>query len=271
MRVGMIVVLAAATLATTDDTSRVVGSALRFAARLAGIDASSSPQRHRHDPVALVSAPCDGHEPTTHHAAAPAHTTVHPVAHVRRRAAINDSLLGALRAGGLVIVFRHSLTDHSQPDARQMSLTDRATQRNLTPAGVEQAKHIGELIRLLRVPVDEVYASPLFRTMDTATNAFGRAAPSDALWRNGTVVDRTRLLTEPPPAGTNRVLVTHNFVLVAMFPGMRPGDLREGDAMVVRPLGDGKYDVVGQIRADDWSRLGNVSGTEGLELASAAG
>jgi phosphohistidine phosphatase SixA len=261
MRVGMIAVLAAAALATTDDTSKVVGSVLRFAARAAGIGAPipAPSLHHPHVRVALTPSKCGGRIQTRDQPAVP-HPTVHRVTHVSRRLSVNDSIIDALRSGGLVIVFRHSITDHSQPDSRQISLTDRATQRNLTPAGVEQAKRVGEMIRLLRVPVDEVFASPLFRTMDTATNAFGQAEPSGALWRTGTAADRLRLLADPPRAGTNRVLVTHNFVLVAVFPGMRPGDLREGDAMVVRPLGNGKFDVVGQVRADDWARLAEPPG-----------
>ena len=263
MKLGMIAVLAAAAFATNDDTPRLVGTALRFAARSAGIGTTSLPaMAGRRSPTQVTSARSDcayryGRRPTTH-------VTAQHVAYIRRDHAAGDSILDALRAGGLVIVFRHSTTDHSQPDAREISRTDRATQRNLTPAGVEQAKRIGESIRALGVPVDEVHASPLFRTMDTAMNAFGHVEPSEALWRTGTAAERARLLSEPPRAGTNRVLVTHNFVLIATFQGMRPGDMSEGDAIVVRPLGDGKYEVVRRITVDDWARLASGSESDGI-------
>lgn len=169
----------------------------------------------------------------------------------------NDSLLRALREGGLVIVLRHAITDRSRPDATPLSRTDRATQRNLSDAGIEQAKQLGQAVRALRVSVDTVYASPLFRTMDTALQAFGRAEPSEVLWRDGTAEARLRLLSDPPAAGTNRVLVTHNFVLVAMFSGLRPSDVREGDMVIVRPLGGGRFDVLGRFAFEEWRRVGN--------------
>src|SRR5687767_1576366 len=193
MKLGMIAVLAAATFATNDDTTRVAGATLRFVARAAGFGAQRAPvvavDRPRSH-TTVSRSDCASRDEPRH----VMNVTAHHVAYIRPDRTANDSIVDALRAGGLVIVFRHSLTDHSQPDAREISRTDRATQRNLTPAGVEQAKRIGESIRMLGVPVDDIYASPLFRTMDTAINAFGRADPSEALWRTGTPAERARLL-----------------------------------------------------------------------------
>lgn len=261
MKLGMIAVLAAAAFTANDDTTRIISAAVRFTARAVGFGTTGTAviaARRSHTAKSFADSDC-----ASHAAPQPArHVRAHHVTFIRPDRTANDSILDALRAGGLVIVFRHSTTDHSQPDAREISRTDRATQRNLTPAGVEQAKRIGESIRALRVPVDEVHASPLFRTMDTAINAFGRAEPSDALWRTGTAAERVRLLSEPPRAGTNRVLVTHNVVLIAAFQGMRPGDVSEGDAIVVRPLGGGKYEVLRRITADEWGRLAASSESE---------
>src|SRR5688500_1644013 len=53
-------------------------------------------------------------------------------------------LLGALRAGGLILYFRHADTDHSQKDARMGSVEDCASQRNLTDRGRDHARAIGE-------------------------------------------------------------------------------------------------------------------------------
>lgn len=178
------------------------------------------------------------------------------------RPAANDSLLRLLREGGLVMVLRHSITDHSRPDAKTISRTDRATQRNLSEAGIEQARRLGDAIRALQVPVDTVYSSPLFRTMDTARNAFGRAEPSEALWREGTAADRKRLVSEPPRAGRNRVLVTHNFVLISTFPDLGHDAVREGDAIIVRPLGAGRFDMLGRFPFDAWRRLADTEGAK---------
>src|SRR5690242_2716055 len=94
-------------------------------------------------------------------------------------------LLAALRAGGHIIYFRHADTDHSQTDQRGMRLEDCTTQRNLTDRGREHARELGEAIRALEIPIGAVLASPLCRTMETATLAFGTARPSPAVREAG--------------------------------------------------------------------------------------
>src|SRR5262249_5111854 len=81
-------------------------------------------------------------------------------------------LLAALRGGGFVIYFRHADTDHTQNDSRMTSMADCANQRNLTDAGRENSRQIGDAIRALGVPVGAVLASPMCRTVETAVLAF---------------------------------------------------------------------------------------------------
>ena len=250
MRSLIIPFVAIAAVATADDAIRVAGTAWNIAAR--AVHYASRIERPSVGEAHGEGVRCRGH---ARGAAATAVPRILPAAVTADLPPVRDSLLHALREGGLVIVFRHATTDHSNGDDRDLSLTDRSTQRNLTAAGVEQAKQIGEALRALAVPVDSIYSSPLFRTMDTAINAFGRAEASEALWRNGTREQRVQLLSEPPRPGANRVLVTHNFVLMSLFDGMRPSDIREGDAVVVRPRGEGKYDVIGRLTPDELRRL----------------
>ena len=161
-------------------------------------------------------------------------------------------LVDELRAGGYVVVFRHAHTDRSKMDDHGMSLADRATQRNLSDQGAAQAKEIGRRIAARGIPVGEVLASPMFRTRETAEHAFGRADTTELLRQRGSAPEARELLTTPPAPGTNRVLVTHNAYIGRYLKAINNGQIGEGDAVVVRPLGDGRYDVVGRLNGTEW-------------------
>ena len=137
-----------------------------------------------------------------------------------------EILIAAIADGGKVIYLRHATTDPNQPDSGKIG--DRAGQRNLTEAGRQLARQLGPAFSSLRIPVDEIFASPVFRAQDTAELAFGAdrvkvtmdliADDYAAKTMNPTggsvlqnMLDATRrlLITEPPVPGTNRVLVGH--------------------------------------------------------------
>lgn len=84
------------------------------------------------------------------------------------------ALLAALRAGGVVVVLRHGVTDRSQADTGR--LDDRAGQRNLSEAGRAQSRRIGQSFTALGLRLGEVLTSPVFRARDTADLAFGARA-----------------------------------------------------------------------------------------------
>jgi len=162
-----------------------------------------------------------------------------------------DSIVSLLRGGGLVMVFRHAHTDRSKMDEQNFSMTDRATQRNLSEQGVQQATHIGERVRALHVPIGQVYASPMFRTVESATYAFGRADTTELLRARGSSEEARALLTQAVPGGENRVLVTHNAYFHRHLETTLGGaTIAEGDAVIVRPLGS-QFEVLGRIRVDD--------------------
>jgi len=100
-------------------------------------------------------------------------------------------LLTALRGGGLILYFRHADTDFKQTDARPVNLADCSRQRNLTDRGREHARSIGAAIPALAIPIGQVLASPMCRTVDTAELAFGAAERSMAVREAG-----------PTPAGS---------------------------------------------------------------------
>ena len=176
-------------------------------------------------------------------------------------AAAGPDLTRSLRAGGLVVVFRHAATDFSKPDQDPVVVADCATQRNLSTQGRADARAIGRGVRRLGLPIRKVLSSAFCRTLETARLAFGRAtvhpallntiaAEHDAAWRKQIRAAR-RLLGTQPATGTLTVLVTHN-VVVQETTGQT---LEEGEAIVFRPLGDSRFRVVGRVMPREWGTL----------------
>jgi phosphohistidine phosphatase SixA len=162
-----------------------------------------------------------------------------------------------LRQGGYVIVFRHSITDWGQRDADVTNFEDRTTQRNLSAEGEAAAKSIGQSIGALGLPIGRVMASPMWRCRDTAQLAFGRYETSIDLFQRGSQSRAVRLdlLSTPPEKGKDLVLVTHQDVIIPIVAGLARDQLKEAEALVVKPLGNKKFEVVAQVGPEDWARL----------------
>jgi len=163
------------------------------------------------------------------------------------------ALAQALRDGGLVIYFRHTATDFSRNDSASRGFDDCDNQRPLTEQGRADARRIGAQVRALQLPVDEVLASPMCRTMDHARQTFARATATPAL-RDAVAGDYPGLkllLAQPTGAGRNRWLFGHGtpFRTVA-----GPPHLSEGEAVVMRPLGD-SWHVLARIGVHEWAAL----------------
>lgn len=163
----------------------------------------------------------------------------------------DDALWAQLRAGGLVVFIRHAETDPGAGDPPGFRLEDCATQRNLSAAGREQARRLGEAFRRERVPVAQVLASEWCRCRDTATLAFGRHEPWPALnnlfGRAQNEPAQKRALLERAGAyrGTgNLVLVTHGSTVVPVA-GVSPA---QGEIVVMKPAGAGRLEPVGRLR-----------------------
>ena len=169
-------------------------------------------------------------------------------------------LLSALRAGGLVIYFRHASTDFGQNDEQMSGYEDCAKQRNLTERGRDEARQIGASIEQLKLPIGDVLASPFCRTLETARLIFGRAVASTAV-RGGPARPETAdryaelraLLSTPWAQATDRVIVSHGNPFNAV---VGPPYLAEGEAAVIRPLGKEGFVVVARIPKDGWDSLG---------------
>jgi phosphohistidine phosphatase SixA len=161
--------------------------------------------------------------------------------------------MSLLKHGGYTIMWRHAQTDRSVSDIPGQN-TERYQQRNLNDAGVALAKSVGMIFKARAVPVGEVIASPMYRTMETAQYAFGHATKEPLLYTlDASPAERAVVLVQPA-AGTNRVIVTHHFIIERNAPGIKPGDVGEGEAAIVKS--DGKsLKTIAVIKLADWAHL----------------
>jgi hypothetical protein len=164
------------------------------------------------------------------------------------------ALVRALRSGGLVVYFRHTATDFSKHDRDMRGFDDCANQRPLNEQGRADARAIGQRIAALGLPVGTVMASPMCRTMEHARLMLGQATPTAAmreLTAPGEYLGLKRLLGERVAAGTNRWMVGHGTPFRSVA---GPPHLSEGEAIVLRPAGDG-WTVLARLSVNDWATL----------------
>lgn len=178
----------------------------------------------------------------------------------------DPALIEALQRGGYNLYFRHEATDWSQHDSVNQEndwlSCDGSKIRQLSVAGRERAKRTGEFIRGLNIPVSEVLASPYCRTMDTAgllglgavqaTNEVINLRVAEYFDGRPAVIQTAReLLARRPTPGTNRVIVAHGNVAREATP-VYPG---EGEMVIFRPDGKGRFTFVGRIAPGQWLQL----------------
>ena len=166
--------------------------------------------------------------------------------------------LARLRAGGMVLFFRHADTI-GEPCDRSYRLGDRGGQRNISPRGREQSRRIGERLGALGIPVETpVLAGPVYRARDTAELAFGaaRVVVTDSLLADDyagsrldwVLAEHRRLFAAPVARGTNRVLVGHRTPAIMISDGAVSNRIfPEGSALVVEPRGAAGYAILAVI------------------------
>lgn len=176
------------------------------------------------------------------------------------------ALVGQLQKGGFVLYMRHGTTDNSRADrAPKVDLSDCSTQRVLNEEGRKVAVAVGQALRRAKIPVLEVFHSPLCRTRETSELAFPTLR--EALKQDNNlmytanltseekkpILQATRaLLSAPVPPGSNRVIVAHapNMAdLIGYF--VKP----EGTVVVIRPGGASGFEYVASIPPTLWPQL----------------
>lgn len=171
------------------------------------------------------------------------------------------TLWQAMRKPGHVVLIRHS-TAPGTGDPSQFKIDDCATQRNLSEAGREEARRIGERFRHNGIRRAEVHSSRWCRCIDTA-RLLG-LGPVEALplldsffARPERGQDQTRrlLLWLQQHAKTETlVLVTHQ-VNITTLTGLYPAP---GDIVVVAVSSSGSIRVAGTI-AQQQTRLNDTA------------
>jgi phosphohistidine phosphatase SixA len=171
-----------------------------------------------------------------------------------------EMLVAAMQDGGKVIYLRHAATNPKEVDTGRLG--DRAGQRNLSPAGIAQARALGNAFRSLQIPMGEILASPVFRARDTGELAFGAnrirvtadlVADDYAGPNVRAMLDATRrLLRTATPPGDNRILIGHRTPLeMVLQRGFPDTVLPEGAIAVFEPNSDGTEPrLLGTITAE---------------------
>ena len=185
-----------------------------------------------------------------------------------------EKLMEALKSGGYTVMLRHARTDRSFNEQRDPVPMARKDQRNLNDEGIKDAALMGVVFRKYGIQFAEIISSPMYRTVETAEYSVGKPTSTTMLLRViPATPEQAALIKQAPKKGTNRLIVTHHFVIETHVPGIKPGDVAESEAAVVRHTADGKVQLVGRITLGDWQYLANPEGAraEGAPKADGAG
>ncbi len=175
----------------------------------------------------------------------------HPV-----QASVSVKTRDALLAGELVIYFRHAATTWMGIDRIEWP---REKQRLLSEQGIAQSKLVGEQIGRIGAPIGDVIASPFARCRDMAEIAFGRVEErsellgllSDAQGRPARVAFLLDQVSTPTNNDGNRIIVSHR----SNIQDVAGSSLAEGEAVLIKPLGSGQFEVLETLMPEDWADI----------------
>ena len=172
----------------------------------------------------------------------------------------------ALAKGGYLLYTRHGQTNHDEVEleaknreAGRFSIEDCATQRNLSPAGREEARVAGAAYRRARIPVARHLSSRYCRALQTARMYADNVELSEPLTSEGAITKSPEriaavraLLATRPPQGQNLMLFAHQGIFYAAT-GLTT---QEGWTVVLEP-GNFKR-IVARIAPGDWDAIGRA-------------
>lgn len=163
----------------------------------------------------------------------------------------DDAVWRLLQSGGQVIVLRHATTVPGVGDPANFKLGDCSTQRNLSEAGREESRRLGQAFRQRGISVGAVLSSAWCRCVDTAQLAFGKAEiwpGANSFFDNAAERgDRTAALRQRVTqhrSSENLVIVTHQVNITALtgvYPAM-------GEMVVLSPDAAGGFSIAGRIK-----------------------
>jgi hypothetical protein len=170
------------------------------------------------------------------------------------------TLVAELQRGGFVVFLRHTRTlpEHAH-EARMraagaLDVAKCETQRNLSEAGVLEAKRQAELVRELGIPVGKVYASRYCRAYQHAaqfTPDYEFSEPVTPVRDPEKAAALRTMLNSPPAPGTNTFIFAHGGILWQAT----DYDSVESETFVFRPTPGGRAELVAAIRMEEWVDL----------------
>jgi 8-oxo-(d)GTP phosphatase len=166
-------------------------------------------------------------------------------------AAADDALLARLHEPGTVLLLRHALAPGTG-DPSGFLLDDCSTQRNLSDAGREQARTLGDRLRDAGITEARVYSSRWCRCLETARLlALGPVEPLPALdsffqqrSEGPARTEAVRAFLQELPPGWPVVLVTHQVNVSALTGEFTPS----GGGVVAEVQSDGTLSILGVLR-----------------------
>jgi phosphohistidine phosphatase SixA len=165
----------------------------------------------------------------------------------------------ALQRGGCVLVMRHASAPVARPEIRAAEADNTSRERQLDDSGKAWVRAMGLAIKQLHIRINEVFSSPTYRARETVRLA-GFFQPQiitqlDDLTAGNADSAWVRAKTaQPPPPGTNVLIVTHMPNILDSLDGTL-STIAPGEALVFRPEGTGVVEVLGRIQIEQWSRL----------------
>lgn len=161
-------------------------------------------------------------------------TSVVGLAHAQSTTEVSSAaLLSAWRREGGVLLIRHAATEAGLGDPPGFVIGQCHTQRNLSDAGTQASRALGQRLQADRFKPDAVRSSQWCRCQDTARLAFGQfedwAALNSTFAGQGNPATQQQALRErlaAMPAGRTEVWVTHQVIMTGLtgaYPGLGEG------------------------------------------------
>ncbi len=185
-------------------------------------------------------------------------STIHNITHVSLE---TIQLAESLQKGGYTIFFRHERTMMTGilRDRLPYNLATCDGQRILSPAGMASSQEVGQAFKILNIPIETVFTSPICRSKDTAQLAFKEFKVTNQLMVQSKEMSRTKddvdrdfkaLVNQPHSPNQNIILVGHvgNVMGIKELPS-------EGEAIVLKPDGKSGVTVVGRILSAQWGDI----------------
>ena len=183
---------------------------------------------------------------------------------VRVDAAAGPPLISALREGGYVLVMRHASSPAMPPDKASADRENTTLERQLDENGRNTARAMGSAMKALHLPIREIFSSPTYRALETVRMAglpqprtvaeLGDGGQSMAPLQASPAAWLRNIVSQAPPPGTDRMIVTHAPNITGAF-GASVADVADGEILVFRPDGNGDAMLAGRIKIEDWPAL----------------